>query len=526
MRAAIVSSVLKGAMLACLIAPTALRSQEANDPPGRVKTPYRSHGVTFAYPENWRVLDEKDGDVLIGNPKQESVYFPHSGTEWFQMATHALWFGFYDANADSLEGAADELLGRFHQRFPSLQYLEDEHGKRTEQMAGREWFEVGFTVRFGPRSGVVIVTRYNKLYWYWLFVTPSVDAKEYTPTINAIVNGIQFPTDTTAKSSTSSMTKAGSEAMGPASEIRTPREVAAGALPSIVSIVTQDSKHQPFALGSGFYVRAGIIATNLHVIRGAADGYAKAIGKDDKLTIDGVVGIDASHDLVLLRVSDESTRSLPLGDDKAVEVGDPVFCIGNPVGLEGTFSQGIVSARRKLQQDDFIQITAPISPGSSGGPVLNANGNVVAIAVATVRGGQNLNFAIPVSYLADLIGRRTPLQVLSTVATNPPSAERSLGAANNVGVVGTNFAWESDHTLASEYTLSLRNSLRSPVTRVSYVVIFYDKIGKPIDSDERVYDEIIPAGLAKRTSRAIDNSVWRLTAHVEVRVLDYTVLDE
>ena len=64
------------------------------------------------------------------------------------------------------------------------------------------------------------------------------------------------------------------------------------------------------------------------------------------------------------------------------------------------------------------------------------------------------------------------------------------------------------------------------MTRVSYVVIFYDKIGKPIDSDERVYDEIIPAGLAKRTSRAIDNSVWRLTAHVEVRVLDYTVLDE
>jgi len=480
--------------------------------------------VTFAYPENWRILDEKDGDVVIGAVKQEWVYLPFK-EESFQMPTHAVCFGFYDGNANGLEGAANELLGRFHLRFPSLQYSEDLHKKVS--IGGREFFEVGFTVRFGPRSGMVMVTRYNKLYWYWLFVIPPEDINEYLPTINAIIASIQFPPDTTVNSSTGGpIPKPRSEIREPIAETLPPREVAAGALPSIVSIVVQDSKHQPLALGTGFYVQSGIIATNLHVIKGAAGGYAKAIGKDDRLAIDGVVGLDALHDLVLLRVSNESTRSLPLGDDKAVEVGDPVFFVGNPVGLEGTFSQGIISARRRLQQDDFIQITAPISPGSSGGPVLNANGSVIAIAVATVRGGQNLNFAIPVSYLASLIEKRTPLQAFSSITTGTASAGPTTGPDDEGGVVGTNFAWEPDHTLESRYTLSLRNSLRSPVKSVDFVVIFYDKTGKAIDSDERVYDEAIPAGLAKRTGRAIDTSVWRLTARVEVRVLNYTVVEE
>src|SRR4029077_1201574 len=200
------------------------------------------------------------------------VYLPLK-EESFQMPTHAVCFGFYDGNANSLEGAANELLGRFHLRFPSLQYLDDEHGKKSTQIGGREFFEAGFTVRFGPRSGMVIVTRHNKLYWYWLFVIRPEDTNEYRPTINAIIDSIQFPPDTTVNNSTSTGRPIPhSEIGGPVAKTPTPREVAAGALPSIVSIVVQDSKRQPVALGTGFYVQSGIIATNLHVIKGAAGG--------------------------------------------------------------------------------------------------------------------------------------------------------------------------------------------------------------------------------------------------------------
>lgn len=506
-----------------LIAPLAVQGQEVSDIPGKVTKPYQSHGVTFAYPANWRVLDEKEGDALIGAPNQEWVYLPYADHS-VQMPTRALCFGFYDGNANSLEGAAYELLGRFHQRFPSFQYFEDEHLKKSAEIGGREFFEIGFHI-LNVRSGMVIVTRYDKLYWYWLFVTPPEDAKEYSPTFAAITQSIQFPQDSTASSATP---KVEPTTKGKLSEARTSREIAASALPSIVAVVMQDSKDQPVALGTGFYVRPGIIATNLHVIEGAAGGYAKGIGKDNKFSIDGVVGTDILHDLALISVSDEKTPALRLGDDKGVEIGDPIYCIGNPVGLEGTFSQGLVSGLRKLEQEDLIQITAPISPGSSGGPVLSANGSVVAIAVATLQGGQNLNFAIPASYLAVLIDKRTPLQALSSVRAAPATQgdDRVVNGHNSLGVTGTNFAWEPDHTSTSEYTLSLRNSLRESVTRVRYVVIFYDKTGKPIDSDEHTYGEVIPAGLAKRTGSAIDNSVRRLTVRSEIRVLDYVIADD
>ena len=96
-------------------------------------------------------------------------------------------------------------------------------------------------------------------------------------------------------------------------------------------------------------------------------------------------------------------HGLPLGDSSAVEVGEEVYAVGNPEGLEGTFSQGIISGIRRVGDRDLIQITAPISHGSSGGPVLNKHGQVVGIAVGAIRTGQNLNFAIPASELQLLV---------------------------------------------------------------------------------------------------------------------------
>ncbi len=183
------------------------------------------------------------------------------------------------------------------------------------------------------------------------------------------------------------------------------REIAQNSFPSVVLLVMQDASGQPVSLGSGFFVRDGMVATNVHVVEGAFQGYARIVGQKSKYEIRGIVAIDGLHDLTVLAVPGANAPSLQLGDTRQAKVGDEVYAIGNPEGLEGTFSQGIVSGIREVGPEKFLQITAPISPGSSGGPVLDAQGKVVGVAVATFKGGQNLNFAIPVPYLTALLSQ-------------------------------------------------------------------------------------------------------------------------
>jgi S1-C subfamily serine protease len=133
----------------------------------------------------------------------------------------------------------------------------------------------------------------------------------------------------------------------------------------------EDARGQPVSLGSGFFVRTGTIASNLHVVEGALRGYAKIVGQKTKHDIEGITATDTERDLVLLKISETRTPALSLGNSDSVEVGEPVYAMRNLQGLEGTFSQGIVSSIRAVGLDKLLQITAPISPGSSGGPVLN-----------------------------------------------------------------------------------------------------------------------------------------------------------
>src|SRR5262249_45061622 len=151
------------------------------------------------------------------------------------------------------------------------------------------------------------------------------------------------------------------------------------------------------------------------------------------------------RDLVVLKISAGRSQALYLGNSEAVQVGETVYAVGNPQGLEGTFSQGIVSSIREVGTDKLLQITAPISPGSSGGPVLNGKGEVIGVSVATFRGGQNLNFAIPSNYLKTLLAKTGPAKPLAQV--KGVKAQRSiladLGGRSVGGVIGGNFAWSS-----------------------------------------------------------------------------------
>lgn len=187
-----------------------------------------------------------------------------------------------------------------------------------------------------------------------------------------------------------------------ASLAQAPRDIAKVAFNSVVLLEMSDSDGQPLSLGSGFFVSDGLIATNAHVIEGAGSGTVKLVGDLHKMRILGTVAVDRHADIALLKVV-ASSPALKLGQEKSPAVGDKVYVVGNPLGLEGTFSEGIVSGLRRNGDDSIIQMTAPISPGSSGGPVMDEKGSVIGVAVATFKDGQNLNLAVPIAYVSKLL---------------------------------------------------------------------------------------------------------------------------
>lgn len=150
------------------------------------------------------------------------------------------------------------------------------------------------------------------------------------------------------------------------------RQIAQRTSPSVVLLVTADEGDTPIALGSGFFVQSNVIATANHVIKDAPQIYAKIAGRRASYKISFIGSADEKNDLVLLRIDDVKGQPLKLGNLSRLQVGDEIYVMGNPEGLEGTFSRGNVSAIRNSK--GLIQITAPISHGSSGGPVLDERG--------------------------------------------------------------------------------------------------------------------------------------------------------
>lgn len=293
---------------------------------------------------------------------------------------------------------------------------------------------------------------------------------------------------------------------------QTAQEIAKKAFASTVLLVMEDANGQPLSLGSGFLVRDGEITSNLHVVEGAARGYAKLVGQTTKYDIEGITAVDPERDLVVLKISAAHAQALSLGNSDGVEVGEPVYAVGNPQGLEGTFSQGIVSGIRQVGSDKLLQITAPISPGSSGGPVLDGKGQVVGVSVATFKGGQNLNFAIPSNYLKTLLQKTWPLKSLAQEKTvrSKRSILAGLGGKSTEGVIGENFTYDGTSLPSGEYSFSLVNKLREPVRDIYCLAVFYDLEGNPIDVAVQRYYGLIPGGLAKRVNGWVDESVEKL----------------
>jgi len=314
--------------------------------------------------------------------------------------------------------------------------------------------------------------------------------------------------------------------------VRSAQDIAKKAFASTVLLVLEDANGQPLSLGSGFFVLDGEVVTNLHVVEDGARGYAKIIGQKTKYDIDGFTAIDAERDLVVLKLSGARAPTLVLGNSGSAQVGETVYAVGNPQGLEGTFSQGIVSSIREVGTDTLLQITAPISPGSSGGPVLNGRGEVIGVSVATFRGGQNLNFAIPSDYLKVLLGKVGPATPLAQA--RPTKAQRSiladLGDRSSDGVVGAQLTWDlPGNEFSGSYSFSLRNQLRESVQNVYCLLVFRDSQGNALDVDIIQFSDVIPAGLARRVTGEVHPSIGVLTkwkgSAVEFRILDFEILN-
>ena len=136
-------------------------------------------------------------------------------------------------------------------------------------------------------------------------------------------------------------------------------------------------------------------------------GTVEFVLNDTKYPITAVLAVSEKHDLAIVRVEGFTAPALPLGDSDTVQVGETVYVTGNPKKLKGIFSEGIMSGIRvegnELVKGKIFQMTAPISPGSSGGPALNRKAQVVGIAGGDELGAQNLNFIIPVNHLKALL---------------------------------------------------------------------------------------------------------------------------
>jgi tetratricopeptide (TPR) repeat protein len=194
--------------------------------------------------------------------------------------------------------------------------------------------------------------------------------------------------------------------------------------PSSVAIETFDSRGNTLSRGSGFFIASDRIVTNRHVIERSSRVEVHLLN-GRKFTVKGVLAVDGEGDLALLQVDIPAGLAPPLPIVRSVpQEGESIVVVGNPFGLEGSVSNGIVSAVREISgYGRIIQITAPISPGSSGSPVVNMFGQVIGIATLQAAEGQSLNFAIPSERILQL--KVSDLQSVSSLTADTQKNKRS-----------------------------------------------------------------------------------------------------
>lgn len=245
--------------------------------------------------------------------------------------------------------------------------------------------------------------------------------------------------------------------------------------PSVVSVLTYDVKGEPLISGSGFFIRPGEVVTNMHVIRGARRVEIHTLdGKGRTYPVTGALATDEEADLALLKVELPAERSRPLTFASTLpDEGEQVFVIGNPLRLEGSVSDGIVSAVREVPDlGRIIQITAPVSHGNSGSPLLNMRGQVIGIVTVKVTNGQNINLALGVARIASMA--KGQLMSFDQIALRNKSATQPELLAELWYRGGIDSLWLGNYDSALSYFETAAN--RNPRRPETWIQIGYCKV--------------------------------------------------
>jgi len=299
---------------------------------------------------------------------------------------------------------------------------------------------------------------------------------------------------------------------------------------SVVTIVALDQNDQPLSLGSGFFINAeGDIASNHHILEGSSKAIIKTMDGRKGEVLE-VINDDPELDLLIAKTSLKTTNPLPLGDSDTITVGEEVIAIGNPAGLEGTVSNGIVSGVRKVEGFKFIQITAPISPGSSGGPVFNSTGNVIGIATAYLDIGQNLNFAMPINYLKSLKPFRIKLTSLPKITPRTGTIEKDSSLVKVFDtryLYWSNLSYSRDFTSLSNVSFGIKNLGNYPIKNLKLFFVYKDYKGEVISYSAIEIKATVLPQLALQFGHSHTVNYFRTserqTGEVEIRILDYQI---
>jgi S1-C subfamily serine protease len=236
--------------------------------------------------------------------------------------------------------------------------------------------------------------------------------------------------------------------------------IAKAANGAIVTIIMA-ANDKPITQGSGFLVSPdGVIVTNYHVIETGSVATVK-FPDGTVLPVDGVSAADKNRDLAVIKIHGKTFRTLVLGNSDQIQVGEEVVAIGNPLSLESTVSNGIVSGVRtsKEQGGKFLQTTAPISPGSSGGPLFNMYGEVVGVNTMYLEGGENLNFAIPINDAKLLLNQSARLQSLPNEVEPPKESPKVPPVLPSVGQSLDSPAYRQYQELLKAGDLTMRTGI-------------------------------------------------------------------
>jgi serine protease Do len=245
----------------------------------------------------------------------------------------------------------------------------------------------------------------------------------------------------------SAVLAAGAAAQGP--DPVAPEQLFERLAPSVWTVETFDARKQPLGMGSAVVIGPGNLVTNCHVLAKASQ---VAVARDNVSYGATLEHPDPERDLCILKVRNFNAPPVAVGDIGKLKIGSRVYAIGSPRGLEQTISDGLLSGVRRSSSGDFtaLQITVPISKGSSGGGLFDASGRLIGITTFQLRDAQNVNFALPASWIAEV-----PQRAAAALAARSDSSKTAATTSGNADLVGRAYEYRlTDRTTGNSQAVT------------------------------------------------------------------------